>query len=432
MKRPVSGSDIGRWHIHPLLVDEQLQLRAGRQSMKNDMRPEEAAPDEREEEAASNDAALKPLPRASASATVIAAIAVIGALWWGQRFAIPLVAGLLLAILVAPLVALTKRAVRSRVLATVVALTIVIATLVAAGFAFGGQLLKVTERVPEMISLAADRLTQTEPNKNTLLNRVRSSLAELDTAANRLTRGQRPPSRVKVVLPPANSASAPTPISDSATVALRETAVSGSSMLLKFAGDLTVILLIAFFVLCGGPELSDRLVDQWGYSPMARGRAQAALRECSRQVRLYVGVLVVTNSMIGLSVWAVFSISGLPDAGGWGVTAAVLHVIPYLGMGVLMGLGAAETFLAHGTLASAIGMAAFLLVLSTLIGTVVTAWLQGRAAQMSAAAVFIGLVFWGAMWGLWGLFLGPILIVLAKVIAEHSRSGRRLARLMAG
>jgi predicted PurR-regulated permease PerM len=51
---------------------------------------------------------------------------------------------------------------------------------------------------------------------------------------------------------------------------------------------------------------------------------------------------------------------------------------------------------------------------------------------MNPAVVFIGLVFWGALWGLWGLFLGPALVVVLKVVAEHSRSGVRLARLMQG
>ena len=51
---------------------------------------------------------------------------------------------------------------------------------------------------------------------------------------------------------------------------------------------------------------------------------------------------------------------------------------------------------------------------------------------MNAAAVVIGLVFWGALWGVWGLFLGPALVVLLKVVAEHTRSGVRLAKLMQG
>ena len=149
-------------------------------------------------------------------------------------------------------------------------------------------------------------------------------------------------------------------------------------------------------------------------------------------MRIYAAVLLVTNAIIGLAVWGAFSYADLPDAGGWGVTAALLHVVPYLGMALLTALGAAETFLAHGTISSALGMGAYIVLLSTLVGTLVTAWLQGLAAKMNPAAVFIGLVFWGALWGIWGLFLGPVLIVVIKVIAEHTRSARRAARLMQG
>jgi predicted PurR-regulated permease PerM len=136
--------------------------------------------------------------------------------------------------------------------------------------------------------------------------------------------------------------------------------------------------------------------------------------------------------MIGLAIWGAFALAGLPDAAGWGVTAAVLHIVPYLGMALLTGLGAAETFLAHGSLASALAMGAFVVLLSTLIGTLVLLWLQGRAARMNAATVFVGVVFWGTLWGIWGLLLGPALIVLTKVLADHTRSGRRLADLMQG
>jgi predicted PurR-regulated permease PerM len=51
---------------------------------------------------------------------------------------------------------------------------------------------------------------------------------------------------------------------------------------------------------------------------------------------------------------------------------------------------------------------------------------------MNAAAVFIGVVFWGALWGVWGLLLGPALVVLLKVVAEHTHPGQRFAHLMQG
>ena len=91
---------------------------------------------------------LDALPRSSAANSVLATLAVIAALWWGQRFLVPLSAGLMLAMLVMPLnVALTHR-VRSRALATVLTLVLVMIGMAAAALAFGGQLLRVAERAP--------------------------------------------------------------------------------------------------------------------------------------------------------------------------------------------------------------------------------------------------------------------------------------------
>jgi predicted PurR-regulated permease PerM len=395
------------------------------------------------------DPPLPEVPRSSVAAKVLATLAVFGALWVGQRFLIPLAAGLLLSMLLAPAVGRAGRVLRSTALATVGALALFVAALGLAAGSFGGQLARVTERVPEMMSLAAQRLTDTDTDTGSpsVLTRARNALRELDRAAgswsdakastdvatgtSRLRSGTLTikPSAAAAAAP---AASGPTPFSDGATVAFKQTAVSGSGVLLTFAGDLTLILFIAFFVLAGGTPLLERFLDQWGPHPVARAHAEQALLECVRQVRLYAGVLLVTNVMIGLVVWGAFEVGGLPDAAGWGVAAAVLHVVPYVGMALLTGLGAAETFLAHGTLGAAFGMAGLLALTSTVIGTLVTAWLQGRAAKMNAAAVFIGLVFWGALWGIWGLFLGPALVVVLKVLAEHSRSGQRLARLMQG
>jgi predicted PurR-regulated permease PerM len=65
-----------------------------------------------------------------------------------------------------------------------------------------------------------------------------------------------------------------------------------------------------------------------------------------------------------------------------------------------------------------------------MIGTLGTAWLQGRASRVSPAAIFIGLMFWGALWGVWGLLLGPPLVVVLKVVAGQIPRGQRLATLM--
>ena len=386
--------------------------------------------------------APQPVPSSVAS-IVLATLAIIVALWWGRSFMIPLTAGLMLALLVLPMTSLLTRWLRSRLIATLLTLMTVLTVLALAAAAFGDQLARVAGRAPDMISLVAQQLSDTDPGTDSVMRRVRQSFNELDRAAERIA-GIKPliQSRSKAAAAAAKAAEiaasnaaaagAPVTISQSATVALRDTAVTGSGALVRFAGDLTIILFIAFFVLVGGEHLATRFLDLWDERPGLRLRAEHAANECVRQIRIYGGVLLVTNTIVGLAVWGAFAAIGLPDAAGWGITAAVLHVVPYLGMALLTGLGAAEAFLAHGTVGAAIGVAVFIVMLSTLIGTVVTAWLQGRAAKMNATAVFIGVVFWGALWGVWGLLLGPALVVLLKVVAEHTRPGQRLAHLMQG
>jgi predicted PurR-regulated permease PerM len=378
----------------------------------------------------------EPHVRTSAASTVIATLAVIAALWWGQRFLIPLVAGLMLAILVMPLTIRLAHWLHSVVVATTLTLLIVIGVLALGVMAFGGQLVRVVERAPEMISMVAQQLTETEPGVDSVLSRARVALHELDNAADRLVAGKpvRSSRRAMPVAPPSQTlASQPNNnITTGATTALRETAMNGSTVLLGFTANLSVILFIAFFVLAGGKPLTEKFLNLWSYTPQAHEHAKRAMLESARQIRMYCAVLAVTNTLIGISVWLVFKWANLPDAAGWGVAAGVLHLVPYLGMAVLTALGAAETFLVHETMGMALGMALFLVVLSTLIGTLGTAWLQGRAAKMNSAAVFIGLVFWGVLWGVWGLFLGPALVVLIKVLAEHSRYAGRFAKLMQG
>ncbi|HEY9238106.1 MAG TPA: hypothetical protein VIP10_04620, partial [Burkholderiaceae bacterium] len=102
-------------------------------------------------------------PNSSVATTVLAALAIVAMLWFGQRFLVPVTAGLMLALLVMPLVALLTRVLRVRILAVIVTLGVVIGVIGMAGAAFGEQLARVAGRVPDMINLVAQQVADTEP-----------------------------------------------------------------------------------------------------------------------------------------------------------------------------------------------------------------------------------------------------------------------------
>jgi predicted PurR-regulated permease PerM len=45
--------------------------------------------------------------------------------------------------------------------------------------------------------------------------------------------------------------------------------------------------------------------------------------------------------------------------------------------------------------------------------------LMGRAARMNPVAIFVGLLFWSWVWGLWGTVLAVPMLMMLKAICDH-------------
>ena len=59
------------------------------------------------------------------------------------------------------------------------------------------------------------------------------------------------------------------------------------------------------------------------------------------------------------------------------------------------------------------------IVITSLEGFVLTPQLMSRSARMNPVAMFVGLLFWGWLWGAWGVVLGVPLLMAIKVIADR-------------
>lgn len=133
----------------------------------------------------------------------------------------------------------------------------------------------------------------------------------------------------------------------------------------------------------------------------------------------YVGVLALTNVALGLVTWLAFRWLDIPYAAVWGVTAGIVHVIPYVGPAVIAiasGLVVTVQFESFGW---GLLVSAVTLLISTIVGMGMTIWLAGRASRMNTTAVFVSLLFWGWLWGLPGLFLGTPITMAIKVVSAR-------------
>jgi len=70
------------------------------------------------------------------------------------------------------------------------------------------------------------------------------------------------------------------------------------------------------------------------------------------------------------------------------------------------------------------------LAIATVVGTFVTTWMIGRIANMNAAAIFVSLLFWAWLWGIWGMLLSIPIVVIVKVVSQHVEQLRPMAELL--
>jgi len=154
------------------------------------------------------------------------------------------------------------------------------------------------------------------------------------------------------------------------------------------------------------------------------------LDEITVQIQRFLLTMLVSNSLVGVFTWLAFKALGLEQAGVWGVVAGVLHSIPYLGPASVAITSGMAAFLQFGSLLNALAITGASLLVTGVVGFVFMPWLQSRFAGVNAAVLFIALLFFGWLWGAWGLLLGAPLVAIAKVICDGVESLKPVGELL--
>jgi predicted PurR-regulated permease PerM len=118
------------------------------------------------------------------------------------------------------------------------------------------------------------------------------------------------------------------------------------------------------------------------------------------------------------------------QAGAWAIFAGLMHIMPYFGPLLITSATGLVAFMQFESLRMVVLVAGASLAIATLVGTVVSTWMIGRIARMNPAAVFVSLLFWGWLWGFWGLLLGVPVVVILKVVAERVEGMEVVAELL--
>jgi predicted PurR-regulated permease PerM len=134
--------------------------------------------------------------------------------------------------------------------------------------------------------------------------------------------------------------------------------------------------------------------------------------------------------VVGVATWLAFLWIGLEHAAIWGIVAGVLKTIPYLGPVIVSGGTALVAFLQFGTIGMALLGSDIALVITSIEGYLLTPWLIGRASRMNPVVVFVAVLFWGWLWGVWSLLLGVPIIMIIKAVCDRVEGLEPISELL--
>jgi predicted PurR-regulated permease PerM len=346
---------------------------------------------------------------------VLATLAVCGAAKLGAPFLIPVVVGILANYALEPFVAWLERIYVPRALGSLLVLLVLTALV-----AFGISLLRddfsnALAELPNAAHKLRVTIYQSTNDHQGAMGHVRAAAAELNRAATEAANG---------------GTAAPAPAPPSAPSALQKWVGDQSAKVVDVLVQIGIAGILAYFLLAAGDAYRRKLAHLAGPTLAARRITVEILDEIDAQVQRYLMTMLVLNTLIGIATWAILLAFGVHHAGLWGVAAAIVHIVPYVGSALTVVATGVATFVQFGEIGRALAVAALVGVAATLIGMGLATWMLGRAFRMNSVAVYVALLFFGWLWGGWGLVVGVPLLAVVKTTADRIPSLERIASLL--
>ncbi|MEO8346238.1 MAG: AI-2E family transporter [Betaproteobacteria bacterium] len=361
-------------------------------------------------------AAAKPsLTTLEIAIMVIAVAAAIAIARVAEPFLVPVVVGILLSYTLRPLVSQLERIHLPRIVAATLVMAILVSLVTVTGYAIRDN---VTAAVAEL-PVAARKFRQEASAK---ARQAPGPVAQIKAAAAELERADAESSGR-----PATSVATPRV---GVAEQLQSFVTEQSSKALTVLVEIFVAMILAMFLLASGDTFRRKVTRIAGVSLARRRVTVEALDEIDAQIQAYMITLLFANVLIGLASWGGLWLLGVANAGMWGVLIGVLHIIPYAGSAVAAGVVGIAVYVQGGGIGEAAVAVGLIVAIATIIGMGLATWIQGRAVRMNPVAVFVGVLFFGWLWGGWGLLLGTPLLSVLKSIADRVQSMQPVSELL--
>ena len=353
--------------------------------------------------------------------TVLASGLVVGLLYFGRDVIVPIALAILLSFLLAPAVRWLRRLHVGRVAA--VTLTVLIAFLAMLGFAavIVQELSSLAAQIPEYRSNLEAKirsLPAVVPGGG-VFHRLTSLVQELgrELTQSETQIAKSADDRSGIGTPPAEPTK-PLPVEirrpDFEPLQIVQSIVGPLLQPLAMAG---LVIVFVMMILLEREDLRDRVLRLAGRRDLHR--TTVAMDDAARRITRYLLRQLVVNACCGLPIGIGLALIGIPNAVLWGIFAALLRFLPYLGIVI------AASF--PVVLAVAVDPGWMLLVwvillfvgIELLVANLLEPWVYAASTGLSSVALIAAATFWTWLWGPIGLLLSTPLTVCLVVLGRH-------------
>ncbi len=347
---------------------------------------------------------------------VLAALVVAG-LYFGQPVLVPVALAILLSLALGPLVTFLQRLHLGHVPSVLMSILFAVAVIVALGAFIGSQFAGLVAELPHYQTNLTAKIRSVEgtARNNTVVQRASSTVQNIahqifssTQAAAPLTgtglngHAQQP---VPVVISQPN----PEPLQILQSIA---------GPLLEPFATLAIVIVFAGFFLLQKDDLRDRFIRLAGSRDLQRAThlVNEGAERLSRYLMLQTGVNACFGTVIGVGLWLI----GVPLPGLWGLIAAVLRFVPYVGVPIAALLPILLSLAVDPGWSMVIWTLLLYAIVEPITGQVIEPPLYGRNMGMSAVAVVVAATFWTWIWGPVGLLLSTPLTMCLVVLGRHT------------
>ncbi|MGF7161248.1 putative PurR-regulated permease PerM/methylmalonyl-CoA mutase cobalamin-binding subunit [Rhodoligotrophos appendicifer] len=354
-------------------------------------------------------------PSAPGSSVLTAAgiLVVIVALYFGSDIFIPFTLAILLAFALTPIVNWLRRLRVPRVIAVMMAVSMAFMVIGGISLTVGSQLVQLAENLPTYQTTMRQKLQDLKlsGDGHGILDRLKDTFHAVtedlskpaETPGSTASRDEGPQA-IPVIIESGD----PKPLELLQAIGLP---------LIKPLAMAGIVIVFVIFVLLERDDLRDRFIKLVGRGDLQK--STEALNEAANRVSRYLLMQVIINLTYGIPIGVGLYLIGIPNAILWGLLAAILRFIPYLGPFLAALLPMAMAFAVDPGWSMLIWAAALFVVIELISNNVMEPWLYGASTGLSSLAIIMAAIFWTTLWGPIGLVLATPLTVCLIVIGRY-------------